>query len=78
MGQMAQEQNTWKSQPSFSLTQIEHEHFKGGIRGPFPWQMLEKEKENAIPLPYSIRGRPRIKIIELGIFTMPTKESYQY
>ena len=40
--------------------------------------MLEKEKERANPLPYSIRVGFRIKIIELSIFTMPTKESYRY
>lgn len=40
--------------------------------------MLEKEKAKAYPLPYSIRERSRIKIIELGIFTMPAKESYRY
>lgn len=40
--------------------------------------MLEEEKENANPLPYSMKERSRIKVIELGSVIMPTKESYQY
>lgn len=64
--------------PSIFLAHTERERFKDGIRGPFSWQMLEKEKERANPLPYSIRAGFRIKIIELSIFTMPTKESYRY
>lgn len=66
--------------PSSSLTHGQNVKIsKMGIRGPSSWPVFKKAGTDAHSLSIrSERERPRMKVIELGIFTILTKKTKQY